>query len=133
MTITESGSGSAASSDPTTIRPFTVEIPQAEVDDMYRRVRETRLPERETVGDASQGVQLDVNRAETSRVGSYGAVAFGLIFFGFAGLALFRVVTGRVPTLEKARTVDPEEVTVTFKDVAGVDEAKDEVSEIVDC
>ncbi len=60
MTITESGSGSAASSDPTTIRPFTVEIPQAEVDDMYRRVRETRLPERETVGDASQGVQLDV-------------------------------------------------------------------------
>ena len=60
MTITESGSSSAASSDPTTIRPFTVEIPQAEVDDMYRRVRETRLPERETVGDASQGVQLDV-------------------------------------------------------------------------
>ena len=41
-------------------------------------------------------------------------------------------VTGRVPTLEKARTIDPQQVTVTFKDVAGVDEAKDEVAEIVD-
>ncbi|HTM03454.1 MAG TPA: ATP-dependent zinc metalloprotease FtsH [Vicinamibacterales bacterium] len=79
-----------------------------------------------------QGVQLDVTRDEPSRAGSYGAMAIGLIFFGFAGLALFRLVTGRVPTLEKARTIDPEEITVTFKDVAGVDEAKDEVSEIVD-
>ena len=50
----------------------------------------------------------------------------------FAGLVLFRMVTGRVPTLEKARTIDLQQVTVTFKDVAGVDEAKDEVSEIVD-
>jgi cell division protease FtsH len=80
----------------------------------------------------SQGVQLDVKRDEPSKVGSYGAMAFALIFFGFAGLALYRVVTGRVPTLEKARIVDPEDVTVTFKDVAGVDEAKDEVREIVD-
>jgi cell division protease FtsH len=83
-------------------------------------------------GLTQQGVQLDVTRDEPSQVSSYGAMAFALIFFGFAGLALFRVVTGRVPTLEKARTVDPESVTVTFKDVAGVDEAKDEVSEIVD-
>jgi cell division protease FtsH len=78
------------------------------------------------------GVQLDVTRDEPSRAGSYGALALGLIFFGFAGLALYRVVTGRVPTLEKARTIDTEEITVTFKDVAGVDEAKDEVQEIVD-
>ena len=69
---------------------------------------------------------------EPSRVGSLSALGIGLIFFGVAGLVLFRVVTGRVPTLEKARTIDPEAVTVTFKDVAGVDEAKDEVQEIVD-
>ena len=56
----------------------------------------------------------------------------GLLFFGVAGLVLFRMMTGRVPTLEKTRTIDPQQVTVTFKDVAGVDEAKDEVSEIVD-
>jgi cell division protease FtsH len=80
----------------------------------------------------SQGVQLTVTADEPSRVGGYSAMAFALIFFGVAGLALFRVVTGRVPTLEKARTVDPEAVTVTFNDVAGVDEAKDEVREIVD-
>ena len=79
-----------------------------------------------------RGIRLDFKRSQPSRAGSYGALAFGLLFFGFAGLALFRVITGRVPTLEKARTIDPQELTVTFKDVAGVDEAKDEVREIVD-
>src|SRR5215216_2533478 len=83
-------------------------------------------------GLADRGIRVDVNAVHASRLGSFSALAFGLLFFGFAGLALFRVVTGRVPTLEKARTIDPQEVTVTFKDVAGVDEAKDEVSEIVD-
>jgi cell division protease FtsH len=79
-----------------------------------------------------RGIRVDVTSVQPSRVGSFGALALGLIFFGFAGLALFRLMTGRVPTLEKARTIDPEAVTVTFKDVAGVDEAKDEVQEIVD-
>ena len=79
-----------------------------------------------------RGIRVDVNEVKPSRIGSFGALALGLLFFGFAGLVLFRVVTGRVPTLEKARTIDPDEVTVTFKDVAGVDEAKDEVQEIVD-
>jgi cell division protease FtsH len=77
-------------------------------------------------------VSLEVTRQSQSRASSYGAFAVGMIFFGFIGLALYRVVTGRVPTLEKARTIDPQQVTVTFKDVAGVDEAKDEVAEIVD-
>jgi cell division protease FtsH len=81
---------------------------------------------------ARRGIRVDVKRAETSNAGSYGAMALALLFFGFAGLALYRVVTGRVPTLEKARTIDPQQVTVTFKDVAGVDEAKEEVQEIVD-
>ena len=79
-----------------------------------------------------RGIRVEFHSVTPSRVGSLGALALGLIFFGFAGLALFRVMTGRVPTLEKARTMDPDEVTVTFKDVAGVDEAKDEVQEIVD-
>jgi cell division protease FtsH len=83
-------------------------------------------------GLADRGIRVDVTEVHASRLGSLGALAFGLLFFGFAGLALFRVVTGRVPTLEKARTIDPQEVTVTFKDVAGVDEAKDEVQEIVE-
>jgi len=85
------------------------------------------------VADLSRrDIHLEVTRREASRASSYGAFAIGMLFFGFAGLALYRVVTGRVPTLEKARTIDPQQVTVTFKDVAGVDEAKDEVAEIVD-
>ena len=79
-----------------------------------------------------RGIRVESHRVRPSRVGGLGAFALGLIFFGFAGLAAFRLMTGRVPTLEKARTIDPEAVTVTFKDVAGVDEAKDEVQEIVD-
>ena len=81
---------------------------------------------------AKRGIRIDVKRLETSNAGSYGAIALALLFFGFAGLALYRVITGRVPTLEKARTIDPQQVNVTFKDVAGVDEAKEEVQEIVD-
>ena len=79
-----------------------------------------------------RGIRLEVSRAPTSSASSYGALAMGLLLLGVAGLVLFRMMTGRVPTFERARQVDPEKLTVTFKDVAGVDEAKDEVSEIVD-
>lgn len=59
MTTIETPSG-AEQPNATAIRPFTIEFPQSDLDDMYRRVRETRWPEQETVDDASQGVQLDV-------------------------------------------------------------------------
>src|SRR5438046_10556721 len=42
----------------TSIRPFTVEISDAEVEDLRARIMATRLPEKEPVEDASQGVQL---------------------------------------------------------------------------
>jgi pimeloyl-ACP methyl ester carboxylesterase len=42
----------------TEVRPFHAEIPKAEIDDLRRRLAETRWPDKETVGDASQGVQL---------------------------------------------------------------------------
>ncbi|GAB3958554.1 epoxide hydrolase family protein [Micromonospora vulcania] len=42
----------------TDIRPFTVEIPQAELDDLRTRVAATRWPDKETVADQSQGVPL---------------------------------------------------------------------------
>ena len=83
-------------------------------------------------GLAERGVRVEVTRTAPSRVGSFGAVAVAFMFLAFAGFAVFRIIGGRVMTLEKARTIDPQEVTVTFKDVAGVDEAKDEVQEIVD-
>ena len=40
------------------IRPFKAEVPQATVDDMRRRIADTRWPDKETVPDHSQGVQL---------------------------------------------------------------------------
>jgi cell division protease FtsH len=83
-------------------------------------------------GLTAQGIRLDVSKPETSNAGSYSALVVGLLFFCMAGLVLYRMVTGRVPTLERARQVDLQQITVTFADVAGVDEAKDEVSEIVD-
>ncbi|HVQ12628.1 MAG TPA: alpha/beta fold hydrolase [Vicinamibacterales bacterium] len=42
----------------TAIRPFQVVVPEAELTDLRRRVAATRLPERETVADFSQGVPL---------------------------------------------------------------------------
>jgi pimeloyl-ACP methyl ester carboxylesterase len=48
----------AKSADATAIRPFTIEIPQAEVQDLRARIVATRLPDKETVADSSQGVPL---------------------------------------------------------------------------
>ena len=44
----------------TAIRPFTLAVPQEQVDDLHRRLDATRWPERETVGDWSQGTPLAV-------------------------------------------------------------------------
>jgi pimeloyl-ACP methyl ester carboxylesterase len=44
--------------DRTTLRPFHVKIPEAELTELRRRIDATKWPERETVADASQGVQL---------------------------------------------------------------------------
>jgi len=44
--------------DKTAIRPFHVTAPEAELTELRRRIKATRWPERETVTDASQGVQL---------------------------------------------------------------------------
>ena len=60
MTITEPRPDADQRDDRTAIRPFRVDVPQADLDDLHRRVRETRWPEHETVGDSSQGVQLEV-------------------------------------------------------------------------
>src|SRR5262249_37355256 len=38
--------------------PFTVHAPQASIDDLRRRINATRWPDKETVVDGSQGVQL---------------------------------------------------------------------------
>jgi pimeloyl-ACP methyl ester carboxylesterase len=47
----------------TEVRSFQVEIPEADIADLRRRIAETRWPEKETVTDETQGVQLATMRA----------------------------------------------------------------------
>jgi pimeloyl-ACP methyl ester carboxylesterase len=49
--------------DKAAIRPFHVHFPEAQLTDLRRRIKATRWPERETVADASQGVQLATTQA----------------------------------------------------------------------
>ncbi|RWM94368.1 MAG: epoxide hydrolase [Mesorhizobium sp.] len=51
------GTLSAAAGD-TSIRPFTVNIPQQDIDELRRRIMATRWPDQETVANRSQGIQL---------------------------------------------------------------------------
>ena len=55
--------GQQTSSDQTAIRPFQVNVPEAELTELRRRISATKWPERETVTDASQGVQLATTQA----------------------------------------------------------------------
>jgi len=52
MSDSTTGSGENA------VRPFRIEVPQGELDELHRRINATRWPTRELVTDRSQGVQL---------------------------------------------------------------------------
>jgi hypothetical protein len=51
------------STDTAAIRPFNVRVPEAELTELRRRINNTKWPERETVTDATQGVQLATTQA----------------------------------------------------------------------
>src|SRR5512145_709841 len=46
--------------DKDAIRPFRVNVPEAELTELRRRINATKWPERETVTDDSQGVPLEM-------------------------------------------------------------------------
>src|SRR3989442_14932421 len=48
----------SAAAEDKAVRPFRINIPDEALADLKRRIAATRWPERETVTDASQGVQL---------------------------------------------------------------------------
>jgi pimeloyl-ACP methyl ester carboxylesterase len=52
--------------DKTAIRPFHVKVPETELTDLRRRIKATKWPERETVADDTQGVQLATMQALAS-------------------------------------------------------------------
>jgi pimeloyl-ACP methyl ester carboxylesterase len=58
--------------DSTAIRPFQVNVPEAELTDLRRRIVATRLPEKEAVADFSQGVPL----ATVQKLASYWATEY---------------------------------------------------------
>jgi pimeloyl-ACP methyl ester carboxylesterase len=60
-TTTQRSSERAA--DKTATRPFQVNVPEAELTELRRRINATKWPERETVTDATQGVQLATMQA----------------------------------------------------------------------
>ena len=62
----------APSGDPTSIRPLRIHAPESQLIDLKRRIKATRWPERETVTDASQGVQL----ANMQRLARYWATDY---------------------------------------------------------
>jgi hypothetical protein len=45
------------------VRPFQMSFPESELSELRRRINATRWPERETVTDATQGVQLATTQA----------------------------------------------------------------------
>jgi pimeloyl-ACP methyl ester carboxylesterase len=55
--MTEAAKQSMATED-TSIRTFRIDTPEAQLTDLRKRIGNTRWPEKETVADASQGVQL---------------------------------------------------------------------------
>lgn len=54
--VAQAPAGSVQSEE--AIRPFTIKVPETEVADLLKRVLATRWPDKETVNDRSQGVQL---------------------------------------------------------------------------
>ncbi len=54
------------------IRPFTINVPKADLVELRRRIAATRWPDRETVSDSSQGVQL----ATIQALAQYWATAY---------------------------------------------------------
>jgi pimeloyl-ACP methyl ester carboxylesterase len=49
--------------DKTPVRPFHINFPESDLTELRRRIKAMRWPERETVSDATQGVQLETTQA----------------------------------------------------------------------
>ncbi|CAN5875324.1 ATP-dependent zinc metalloprotease FtsH [soil metagenome] len=64
---------------------------------------------------------------------SYPAAVAGIAFFSLICFTVYRATAGRIPSMSgRTRVAERGDHVITFQDVAGVDEAKDEVKEIVD-
>src|SRR2546425_177059 len=61
--MTQTSATQRSSEQADAIRPLNVNFPEAELTELRRRINATKWPERETVTDASQGVELATSQA----------------------------------------------------------------------
>jgi cell division protease FtsH len=79
-----------------------------------------------------RGVQVTVRSTSGSAV-NLGAIVLTVGLLAVMAFAIYRLGGGRLPSMEgESRMADASRNVITFSDVAGVDEAKAEVREIVD-
>jgi cell division protease FtsH len=81
---------------------------------------------------ARRGVRIESQQPSEPGSLTPGAIAVAAFFLALIGFTVYRTTAGRIHTPGKAKVADRDKQVITFQDVAGVDEAKDEVKEIVD-
>ena len=78
-------------------------------------------------------IRVDVVAPNDPTSLSWTAMFTAAAFLALLGFTVYRTTAGRIPSISsRARVAERGDNLVTFQDVAGVDEAKDEVKEIVD-
>jgi cell division protease FtsH len=96
--------------------PQFLDANNAFVSDLYRR-----------------GIRVDVNPTPVPGTLSWSAMITAAAFLALLAFTVYRTTAGRIPSISgRARVAEHGDHVITFQDVAGVDEAKDEVKEIVD-
>jgi cell division protease FtsH len=78
------------------------------------------------------GVRIEAQLTAEPNGLNGGAIALAGVFVVLLGFTVYRTTAGRIHTPGRAKLAERDGNVVTFQDVAGVDEAKDEVKEIVD-
>src|SRR5262249_811149 len=58
LLVASPDAGQSAATQDRSVRPFKAQVPQAVLDELRARIAATRWPDKETVGDPSQGPQL---------------------------------------------------------------------------
>jgi len=81
---------------------------------------------------ARRGVRIEMQPSADPSALSPSAIAIAGFFLALLGFTVYRTTAGRIHTPGRAKLAERNGQIVTFRDVAGVDEAKDEVKEIVD-
>ena len=81
---------------------------------------------------ARKGIHIELEAPEEPNAVSPVSIVIAGFFLILLGFTVYKTTAGRIHTPGRAKTPDREDQVVTFRDVAGVDEAKDEVKEIVD-